>query len=225
MSDAERRERAARRSDDDRDRAERRSRYDDERRSHRSRRDDDDGARHDRHDRERSERSRSERPRRDDDDTMARHSRSDRHERRERDARRSRSPSERPSERPGASYAPNFAPSGLLAKESNSLNGVALKYHEPPEARRPATNWRLFVFKDGKEVGTYGLRLPRHARAWAPVVLPARPRPHGRRYPCGAPVVLKATCCDPVPPRHETQRVWRRAALCPVRTAADLDPF
>lgn len=47
--------------------------------------------------------------------------------------------------------APNFAPSGLLAAESNMLNGVALKYHEPPEARKPKTRWRLYCFKDGKE--------------------------------------------------------------------------
>lgn len=33
------------------------------------------------------------------------------------------------------------------------MKGVALKYHEPPEARRPRTNWRLYVYKDGKEAG------------------------------------------------------------------------
>lgn len=32
------------------------------------------------------------------------------------------------------------------------MKGVALKYHEPPEARRPRTNWRLYVYKGGKEV-------------------------------------------------------------------------
>ncbi|KAN0059692.1 hypothetical protein ACQY0O_008264 [Thecaphora frezii] len=47
---------------------------------------------------------------------------------------------------------PNFEPSGLLAAESNSKDGVALKYHEPPEARKPNKPWRMYVFKDGKEV-------------------------------------------------------------------------
>ncbi|SPO22897.1 related to Smad nuclear interacting protein 1 [Ustilago trichophora] len=47
--------------------------------------------------------------------------------------------------------APNFAPSGLLAAESNTVNGVALKYHEPPEARKPKSPWRLYCFKDGNE--------------------------------------------------------------------------
>ena len=52
-----------------------------------------------------------------------------------------------------------FEASGLLAKESNSKNGVALKYAEPPEARMPKKKWRLYVFKDGKEVGEYFYRL------------------------------------------------------------------
>ncbi|KAK1922143.1 SMAD/FHA domain-containing protein [Papiliotrema laurentii] len=45
---------------------------------------------------------------------------------------------------------PNFANSGLLAKETNTVKGVELKYNEPPEARKPLKNWRLYVFK-GKE--------------------------------------------------------------------------
>lgn len=48
----------------------------------------------------------------------------------------------------------NLAPSGLLAKESNSTNGIALKYHEPPEAKRPRFGWRMYVYKNGKEIGT-----------------------------------------------------------------------
>ncbi|PWN20251.1 SMAD/FHA domain-containing protein [Microstroma glucosiphilum] len=47
---------------------------------------------------------------------------------------------------------PDFKPSGLLAKESNQVNGTALKYHEPPEAKKPKRKWRMYVFKDGKEV-------------------------------------------------------------------------
>lgn len=41
---------------------------------------------------------------------------------------------------------------GLLAKEANTVAGTAtvLKYHEPPEARKPPAKepWRLYVFKD-----------------------------------------------------------------------------
>lgn len=48
---------------------------------------------------------------------------------------------------------PNFGNTGRLAAESNtvSVNGgsVVLKYHEPPEARKPPgkDGWRLYVFK------------------------------------------------------------------------------
>ncbi|GAA5973915.1 hypothetical protein JCM11641_001217 [Rhodosporidiobolus odoratus] len=45
---------------------------------------------------------------------------------------------------------PDFGLSGALAAETNTLNGVVLKYAEPPEARKPVRNWRLYVFK-GKE--------------------------------------------------------------------------
>ncbi|KAH9820280.1 SMAD/FHA domain-containing protein [Melampsora americana] len=53
-------------------------------------------------------------------------------------------------EEPEPNEAPNFAPSGKLAAETKTVNGVVLKYHEPPEARKPSKNWRLYVFK-GKE--------------------------------------------------------------------------
>lgn len=46
---------------------------------------------------------------------------------------------------------PNYAPTGLLAKEANTITGTTtvLKYHEPPEARKPppTQQWRLYVFK------------------------------------------------------------------------------
>ncbi|EEH44358.2 uncharacterized protein PADG_00647 [Paracoccidioides brasiliensis Pb18] len=50
---------------------------------------------------------------------------------------------------------PNFANTGLLAAETNTvkstdgLTSVVLKYHEPPEARKPPARdpWRLYVFK------------------------------------------------------------------------------
>ncbi|KAK3813417.1 MAG: SMAD/FHA domain-containing protein [Benniella sp.] len=48
---------------------------------------------------------------------------------------------------------PNFGLSGALAAETNTTaNGTLLKYNEPPEARKPKQRWRLYVFKDGKEI-------------------------------------------------------------------------
>ncbi|KIM43321.1 hypothetical protein M413DRAFT_69501 [Hebeloma cylindrosporum] len=52
---------------------------------------------------------------------------------------------------------PNFAPSGLLAAETNTVKAVdgtstVLKYNEPPEARKPILGWRLYVFKDTEQV-------------------------------------------------------------------------
>ncbi len=53
---------------------------------------------------------------------------------------------------------PNFSQSGLLAAETNTVkaaDGTAtvLKYNEPPEARKPTLNWRLYVFKGSEQVG------------------------------------------------------------------------
>jgi len=52
-----------------------------------------------------------------------------------------------------ANHAPDFSNSGLLAAASNNVEGIALKYHEPPEARKPkqGKGWRLYVFKNGKD--------------------------------------------------------------------------
>ncbi|KAL0961245.1 hypothetical protein HGRIS_006208 [Hohenbuehelia grisea] len=52
---------------------------------------------------------------------------------------------------------PNFAPSGLLAAATNTVQGAdgtktVLKYNEPPEARKPALGWRLYVFKGSEQV-------------------------------------------------------------------------
>lgn len=44
---------------------------------------------------------------------------------------------------------PNFAVSGALATDAQTGNvykGILLKFHEPPEARVPVTQWRLYVF-------------------------------------------------------------------------------
>ncbi|OQD75984.1 hypothetical protein PENDEC_c005G00347 [Penicillium decumbens] len=49
---------------------------------------------------------------------------------------------------------PNFRSTGRLAAESNTIQtqdgqGIVLKYHEPPEARKPPAKepWRMYVFK------------------------------------------------------------------------------
>jgi smad nuclear-interacting protein 1 len=61
---------------------------------------------------------------------------------------------------------PNFAPTGLLAAASNSIaqadgTAIALKYHEPPEARKPPAKdeWKLYVFKDSEILETIELSL------------------------------------------------------------------
>ena len=59
---------------------------------------------------------------------------------------------------------PNFAPTGVLAAATNTIeksdgSKVVLKYHEPPEARKPAAKdqWKLFVFKGEDIVDTIPL--------------------------------------------------------------------
>ncbi|CAK7272115.1 hypothetical protein SEPCBS119000_004956 [Sporothrix epigloea] len=59
---------------------------------------------------------------------------------------------------------PNWGATGALAAASNTIaqadgSSVTLKYHEPPEARKPSTHdqWKLFVFKDGAIVDTIDL--------------------------------------------------------------------
>ncbi|KAH7395582.1 SMAD/FHA domain-containing protein [Cadophora sp. MPI-SDFR-AT-0126] len=61
---------------------------------------------------------------------------------------------------------PNFAPTGLLAAASNSVtqadgSAIALKYHEPAEARKPPPrdDWKLFVFKGPEILETIDLSL------------------------------------------------------------------
>ncbi|KAI5481818.1 smad nuclear-interacting protein 1 [Pseudohyphozyma bogoriensis] len=50
---------------------------------------------------------------------------------------------------------PNYAPSGALAAETNTFQGVVLKYNEPPEARKPVRSWRLYVFKGKEQVDLF----------------------------------------------------------------------
>jgi smad nuclear-interacting protein 1 len=54
---------------------------------------------------------------------------------------------------------PNYAPTGLLAAETNTVNNIVLKYNEPPEARKPPAHdaWRLYVFKGSDLLDTVHL--------------------------------------------------------------------
>lgn len=59
---------------------------------------------------------------------------------------------------------PNFAPTGKLAAEANTVKqtggpAIILKYHEPPEARKPPASapWRIYVFKGSEIVDTIPL--------------------------------------------------------------------
>jgi hypothetical protein len=36
---------------------------------------------------------------------------------------------------------------------------TVLKYHEPPEARKPLVRWRLYVFKGSEQVGELSSRM------------------------------------------------------------------
>ncbi|KAI9680868.1 MAG: hypothetical protein M1817_004308 [Caeruleum heppii] len=60
---------------------------------------------------------------------------------------------------PPTKQTPNFAPTGVLAAETNTVSGVVLKYNEPPEARKPPAKdaWRLYVFKGADLVETVEL--------------------------------------------------------------------
>ena len=59
---------------------------------------------------------------------------------------------------------PNYAPSGLLAAETNTVanTSIVLKYNEPPESRLPPPSqpWRLYVFKNKDLLDT----IPLHTR-------------------------------------------------------------
>lgn len=49
---------------------------------------------------------------------------------------------------------PDFGLSGKLTEDANKVNGVVLKYVEPPEARKPKRRWRLYPFKGDKSLQT-----------------------------------------------------------------------
>jgi smad nuclear-interacting protein 1 len=50
---------------------------------------------------------------------------------------------------------PSLELSGNLAKDTNTFNGIVIKYNEPPEARKPKKRWRLYVFKGNEELPFY----------------------------------------------------------------------
>jgi smad nuclear-interacting protein 1 len=62
----------------------------------------------------------------------------------------------RPKSPPKEKQKPNYGLSGLLAAATNTKNGTVLKYNEPSEARR-TKGWRIYVFKDGKEIDVFNL--------------------------------------------------------------------
>ena len=69
-------------------------------------------------------------------------------------------------EEPLEKEKPNFTATGLLAAASNSVaaadgTSIVLKYHEPPEARKPSAKdiWKLFVFKGEDIIETIELGL------------------------------------------------------------------
>ncbi|QRV87656.1 smad nuclear interacting protein [Ceratobasidium sp. AG-Ba] len=133
-------------------------------RSSRYRRDDRDDRDLDRDRRRPREDDRRERrdDRRRDDYEHDRSSRGRRREESEPEARRSRpksgSPGRSRSRSPVEDKAkPNFGNSGLLAAATNTVKhgdgtSTLLKYNEPPEARKPLLNWRLYVFKGQEQV-------------------------------------------------------------------------
>lgn len=151
------------RRDRDAERGGRNGRDDFHRRNDRDRRDND---RRDsnRRDEGRGDRDRGDRLRRDD----------ERDGRRRDERRRSASPSSRPrsgeprpksrsksrSKSPENKAKPNFGASGLLAADTKTVQAAdgsktVLKYHEPPEARKPLIGWRLYVFKGSEQVGEW----------------------------------------------------------------------
>jgi len=47
---------------------------------------------------------------------------------------------------------PNFGLSGKLTEDTNTYNGVVIKYNEPPEARKPRKKWRIYRFKGDQDL-------------------------------------------------------------------------
>jgi len=55
-----------------------------------------------------------------------------------------------------AKEKPDFNPSGKLAGNAGGAQaGPVLKWNEPPDARMPTKRWRLYVFKEEKQLDPY----------------------------------------------------------------------
>lgn len=65
----------------------------------------------------------------------------------------------------------NFALSGKLAAETNTVKGVVLVHQEPPEARKPVQMWRLYGFKNGDASTSWPANLLQHATSSLPYQL------------------------------------------------------
>ncbi|XP_064115877.1 uncharacterized protein LOC135221863 isoform X1 [Macrobrachium nipponense] len=47
---------------------------------------------------------------------------------------------------------PNMGLSGKLSEDTNTFNGVVIKYSQPPEARKPKRRWRWYIFKGEEDL-------------------------------------------------------------------------
>ncbi|KAF3423129.1 hypothetical protein E2986_02299 [Frieseomelitta varia] len=56
--------------------------------------------------------------------------------------------------KPQEKEKPNFELSGKLTEDTNTVNGVVIKYAEPADARKPKRRWRLYPFKGEKALPT-----------------------------------------------------------------------
>jgi len=105
---------------------------------------------------------------------------------------------------------PNFGKSGLLAAATKTVKtgegkDVVLKYHEPPEARKPLLGWRLYVFKGSEQVGAYLVPYPlprtndrsHRSTAYSQTErVSHRTRQSRCRHTLGPSVVFEAACSD-----------------------------
>ncbi|XP_051153765.1 smad nuclear-interacting protein 1 [Leptopilina boulardi] len=56
--------------------------------------------------------------------------------------------------KPQEKEKPNFGLSGKLTEDTNTVNGVVIKYAEPDDAMKPKRRWRLYQFKGEKSLPT-----------------------------------------------------------------------
>lgn len=101
------------------------------------------------------------------------------------------------------SLEPNFKPSGLLAAATKTIQhadgtSTVLKYHEPPEARKPVQGWRLYVFKGSDQIGAQlclRRQLYTYAKCCRLVAHPPTKRvPHRARPWCTYRQPISASC-------------------------------